>query len=172
MVYSKLIGFGRGTTHISLVQGDALAGGFEFALCSDVLIVERGAKLGFPEISLNLFPGVGAYSVLLRRVGQVLAEQLITSGKIYTAEELYEMKVVDILADYGKGEQAVSNYISKVNRSRNTYKTLYQVKRICNPISKKELMEVAKIWVDAVFQLEKRDLRRLSKIIYRQEQIV
>lgn len=169
MVHSRMTGLGRGITNISLVEGDALGGGFEFALSSDVLVAERGTKLGFPEVSLNLFPGVGAYSILVRRLGSVLADHLITSGKIYTAEELYEMRLIDILADPGKGKQAIFDYIRKVNRSPNTFKTLHKVKQICSPISKDELMEVAKIWANAVFQLENKDLRRLSKIIYKQE---
>jgi len=44
---------------ITLVQGDALGGGFECALSGNALIAERGCKLGFPEILFNLFPGMG-----------------------------------------------------------------------------------------------------------------
>jgi DSF synthase len=48
-------------TTISLVQGDCLGGGFEAALSSDILVAERHARFGFPEIVFNLFPGMGAY---------------------------------------------------------------------------------------------------------------
>ena len=51
-------------TKIALVQGDALGGGFECALASDVIVAEESAQLGFPEILFNLFPGMGAYSLL------------------------------------------------------------------------------------------------------------
>lgn len=57
-------------TTVSLVQGDALGGGFECALSSSVLIAEESARMGFPEILFNLFPGMGAYSFLLRKVGR------------------------------------------------------------------------------------------------------
>jgi len=60
----------------------------------NVLIAERGAKMGLPEILFNLFPGMGAMSFLGRRVGHHLAEKIIRSGKVYLAEELYEMGVV------------------------------------------------------------------------------
>src|SRR5437588_7625782 len=43
---------------ISLVQGDALGGGFECAMSSDVIVAEESAQLGLPEILFNLFPGM------------------------------------------------------------------------------------------------------------------
>src|SRR3972149_4441233 len=57
-------------TTISLVQGDALGGGFETALSSDVIIAEQSAAMGLPEVLFNLFPGMGAYSLLTRRIGR------------------------------------------------------------------------------------------------------
>ena len=85
-------------TKISLVQGDALGGGFECALASDVIVAEESAQLGFPEILFNLFPGMGAYSLLARRIGMRAAEELILSGKILPAAELHRMGIVDVLA--------------------------------------------------------------------------
>jgi len=46
-------------TTISLAQGDALGGGFEAALSCSVIIAERRARFGFPEVMFNLFPGMG-----------------------------------------------------------------------------------------------------------------
>jgi DSF synthase len=71
---------------ISLVQGDALGGGFESALSSDVLVAEESAQLGLPEILFNLFPGMGAYSLLSRRIGMRAAEELILSGRVIGAK--------------------------------------------------------------------------------------
>ena len=61
-------------TTISLVQGEALGGGFECALASSVIIAEEDARMGFPEILFNLFPGIGAYSFLPRKVLRRTAE--------------------------------------------------------------------------------------------------
>ena len=82
-------------TTIALVQGDALGGGFESALASNVVIAEKGVKMGLPEVLFNLFPGMGAYSLLSRRVGTSLAERIILSGKLYTSDELFDMGVID-----------------------------------------------------------------------------
>ena len=57
---------------IGLAQGDALGGGFESLLSFNVIIAERGAKFGFPETMFGLFPGMGAYSLVARRVGRRL----------------------------------------------------------------------------------------------------
>ena len=60
-------------TKIALVQGDALGGGFECALASDLIVAEESAQLGFPEILFNLFPGMGAYSFISRKLDSARA---------------------------------------------------------------------------------------------------
>ena len=65
---------------ISLVQGDALGGGFEAALADNIIVAEKSAKFGLPEILFNLFPGMGAYSFLSRRLDAVRAEKMIAGA--------------------------------------------------------------------------------------------
>jgi DSF synthase len=55
------------------------------------LIAEESSRMGFPEVLFNLFPGMGAYSFLQRKVGRRVTEELITSGNTYTARQLYDM---------------------------------------------------------------------------------
>lgn len=165
----KMSGFRKNINHICLVEGDALGGGFECALSSDILIAERSAKLGFPEILFNLFPGMGAMSILSRKVGIVTAEYLIKSGKLFTAEELHEMKVIDIIAEDGKGKEAVYEYIRKQKRYGNGYKALQKIKRLINPISKEELMKIGEIWADTALNLDEKNLLMMQKIINKQK---
>ncbi len=167
-LYTKMTIFEKGMVHITLVQGDALGGGMECALSSDVLIAERNAKMGLPEILFNLFPGMGAYSLLSRKIGGTQAERLILSGKIYTATELYEMGVVDILAENGEGEMAVYDYIKKANRSRNGRQALRMAKKCCNPVAIEELMDITTIWVDAALRLKRKDLRMMERLVSKQ----
>src|SRR5512134_2832107 len=96
---------------IALVQGDALGGGFEAALAHNVIIAERTVKFGLPEVLFNLFPGMGAYSFLSRRLDATRAERVILSGKVYSASELHEMGVVDRLIEDGDGIDAVHDFI-------------------------------------------------------------
>jgi DSF synthase len=167
-LYGNVSHLDRAITTISLVQGDALGGGFEAAMSSDVLIAERSAKMGLPEILFNLFPGMGAYSFLSRKIGGALAERMILSGRLYGAEELHELGVVDILAEDLQGEMAVYDYIRRENRAANGYRALRAVKRHVNPVTYQELMDVAEIWVDAALRLEARDLRMMTRLVRRQ----
>jgi len=157
-------------TTIALVQGDALGGGFESALASNVVIAEKGVKMGLPEVLFNLFPGMGAYSLLARKVGTLMAEKIILSGKLYTSDEMYEMGVIDILADKGEGEVEVYKYIKSANRYSNSYSAIRKVRDICNKISYDELIDIAKIWTDAAFKLTEKDLKMMGRLVNRQNQ--
>ncbi|MFI4987355.1 MAG: crotonase/enoyl-CoA hydratase family protein, partial [Alphaproteobacteria bacterium] len=120
---------------VSLVRGDALGGGFEAALSSNLIIAERSAKFGFPEMLFNLFPGMGAYSLIARRIGAAQAERMILSGRIYGADELYELGLVDVLADDGKGDEAVYEYVDQFGRRHAAHRAVYNVRRRVNPVS-------------------------------------
>ncbi len=157
-----------GVTSIALVQGQALGGGFESALAANVLIAERGAKMGLPEILFNLFPGMGAMTFLGRRIGHQKAEKLILSGKLYLAEELYEMGVVDVLAEPGAGEAAVCDYVRREEKSRNGILALRSAREVSQPVSYDELVRITEIWVDAALRLEARDLRMMERLVSRQ----
>jgi DSF synthase len=153
---------------ITLVQGDALGGGFECALSGNVVIAERGVKMGFPEILFNLFPGMGAMTLLGRKIGYTQAEKVILSGKLYSAEEMHALGAVDILAEPGEGEQAVYEFVRKETRQRNGALALRAAREIAQPISHDELMRIAEIWVDAALRLEPKDLRMMERLVARQ----
>jgi len=168
-VHGNSVAFGLPLVTIALVQGDALGGGFECALAFDVIVAERSAKFGLPEILFNLFPGMGAYSFLSRRVGPVQAEQMITSGRIYTAMELHAMGIVDVLADDGEGEVAVRDYIAKNQRKRNAYLAMYRARRRANPVTLLELRDIVAVWVDAAMELGETDLRKMCRLAAAQD---
>ena len=168
ILYANMFHFDADLTTVSLIQGDALGGGFEAALSSNLIIAERGAKMGLPEVIFNLFPGMGAYSLLSRRVGAAAAEKMILSGKLYSAEDLFDMGVIDILAEKGEGELALYKYIKKVNKSPNSYKAMAKVKDICNPVSYEELVAIANVWADAALNLTAKDLKMMTRLVKRQ----
>lgn len=168
VLYNNIRHLDSELTTISLVKGDALGGGFEAALSSNVLIAERGTKLGLPEVLFNLFPGMGAYSLLSRKVSKAQAEALILSGQLYHAEELYEMGIVDILANKNGGETAVYKYIQSANRKANSHNAIRRVRDVCDQISYEELIEIAHIWVDFALKLSHKDLRMIERLVTRQ----
>jgi DSF synthase len=152
-------------TKIALVQGDALGGGFECALASDLIVAEESAQLGFPEILFNLFPGMGAYSLLARRIGMRAAEELILSGRILPAAKLHEMGVIDVLAKDGEGPTAVREWIAKNARRRNGLQAAARAKRLVHPVTREELDAITDVWVDAAFRLQDRDLKLMGRIV-------
>lgn len=149
-------------TTITLVCGDALGGGMEAALAGNVLIAEKGSRMGLPEVVFNLFPGMGAYSLLSRKVGAKTAEQMILSGRIYTAEELYEMGIVDILAEPGGGVAAVNRYISQAGKNRAV------ADRFAAP-PYQELLDITTLWVDSALKLDEKDLQTIQILIRKQK---
>ena len=152
-------------TKIALVQGDALGGGFECALASDLIFAEESAQLGFPEILFNLFPGMGAYSLLARRIGMRAAEDLILSARMLPASRLHEMGVVDVLVPDGNGPGAVQEWISKNARRRNGIQAAFRARRCVNPVTREELDAITEAWVDAAFRLADRDLKMMGRIV-------
>jgi DSF synthase len=151
-------------TTISLVQGDALGGGFEAALTSDVIIAEETAQLGFPEILFNLFPGMGACSLLSRRIGVRAAEKLILSGDILPAYKLHEMGVIDVLAPDGQGEATVREWIAKNARRRNGMQAVHRARQFVSPITREELDGIVELWVDAAMRLGERELKMMNRL--------
>jgi len=168
VLYRNYIGHDLPVTTVSLVQGECLGGGFEAALSSDVIIAEKSARFGFPEILFNLFPGMGAYSFLDRRIGQRGAEDLIASGKIYSAEQMAAMGVIDSVVEDGQGEAGVATLIRQRGRSRNGLAGLAQARRKVHRLDFKELLDVVEIWVDSALRLNPRDLKLMQRLVSRQ----
>ena len=154
---------------VSLVQGDALGGGFEATLADDVIIAERRAKFGLPEILFNLFPGMGAYSFLSRRLDQVRAEQMIFSGRVYTAEEMHEIGLVDELAEDGMGEHALYDFIERNRRCYRSRRAVYEARRKTGSVSYEELAAITDSWVEAALNLDKSDVRRMERLAKAQD---
>jgi len=163
-MYRRICAYGSPITTISLVQGEALGGGFETALSSNVIVAERRSRMGLPEILFNLFPGNGAYSLLARRVGVRRAEEIILSGRVYTAEEMHAAGVVDVLAEDGTGEAAVQDYIRRNERRRNGLQAVFSCRQHFHPVSYEELLNIANLWVSAALRLEEKDLKLMNRL--------
>ncbi len=140
-------------TTIALVQGRAQGGGLEAALSCNVLIAERGTQMGFPEVLFNLFPGMGAYSFLSRKIAPALAERLILSGKLYEAEELYQMGVVDVLADPGEGRAKLQEYVTEAHKHSSVQRLMQRVHNTHNRVPFAELRDITELWVESALTL-------------------
>jgi DSF synthase len=165
-LYRRIKNYGSpALTTISLVQGDALGGGFEAALSSDVIIAEESAQMGLPEILFNLFPGMGACSLLTRRIGIRAAEELVLSGRILTAAELHKMGVVDVVATDGQGESAVRNWIARNAKRRNGMQAVFRARQFIHPVTRAELDGIVELWVEAALRLGERDVKMMNRLV-------
>ena len=163
VVYHMTVGFHLPLITIGLVQGDALGGGFEAALSFNVLVAEKSAKFGLPVL-FNLFPGMGAFSFLSRKLDATRAQKMILSGRIYSATELYEMGLIDVLAEDGCGEKAVRDYIAHHRRHHTVHCCIRDVGMRVNPFSLEELLDIADIWAEHAMRLEESDLRYMERL--------
>ena len=171
LIFNNAVSFGLPITTISLVQGTALAGGFEAALSSNILVAESQSKMSLPEVMFNMFPGMGAYQLLCRRVSPSMAEKIILSGKTYSAEQMFEMGVVDILTEPGQGEEAVWNYIKRhQNQSNAEWSFRQMVNDVNPPIRLEDLEKSVEHWVDTALRLNESDLKHLEFLIRVQRQ--
>lgn len=168
-LYPNIVSLDLPMVTVSLVEGAAFGGGFEGALSNNVLIAEDGATFGLPEILFNLFPGMGAYSLISRRIGSAKAERLITSGKVHTAAEMHEMGIVDELAPTGHGESKVRDFVAKQQRRFNARQAIYKVRQRYHDLAFKELADITEIWVDTAINLTASDLRRIDKLATMQD---
>jgi DSF synthase len=164
LLHDNLNDFDRDLTTISLIKGTAVGGGMEMALSSTVVIAERSAEMGLPEILFGLFPGMGAYQLLARRVGITQAEKMIKSGNMYKAEELYAMGVIDILAEDGAGEHAVTEYIARQDAAYQTNRAIHKMRRMHFQIRLDDLLAVSEWWVEAAMNLSERQLKLMQRI--------
>lgn len=171
ILHQNMNGLGLPVITIGLAQGDALGGGFESLLSFNVIVAEKGAKFGFPENIFGLFPGMGAYSLVARRIGVAKAEQMILSGKIYSAEEMHEMGLVHILAEPGEGITEVCNYIERNHRRKNGARAVYQAGQVVNPVTLKELEDIVEIWADACLELGDRDVKAMQRLVSAQNRL-
>lgn len=164
-VYHTSLNLNLPITTISLVQGAALGGGFEFVLSTDIVIAEEKATMGFPEIRFNLFPGMGAYSFLARMHGIQIAEDLITSGKVYSASELHELNIVNHLVKDGSGVDKAKQFMKKHSRHFIGMQAIQKVQQRFKPISYDELIDITKIWVDTALQITANDLKTMKRLV-------
>lgn len=159
-------------TTISLVNGTALGAGFEAALSSDYIIAEAGSEFKFPEVVFNMFPGMGSYSFLARRIPAATVEKMIINAEGITAEQLYEMGVVDMIADKGKMDDALATFIKRHKKSRITRKAVLKMRNRIFPLDKQELYDIADYWVESAFSLSERDINAMSRLVRAQTKMM
>lgn len=168
-VHAASRGFDTGAITLSMVEGSALGGGFEAALAHHFLLAQRDARLGFPEIAFNLFPGMGGYSLVARRSGMKLAEELIYKGESHTAEWYEQQGLVDVLFEPGQGYVATRTFIDTLEPKMNGVRAMLRARQRVMQLPRSELMDITEDWVEAAFCLQPKDVAYMQRLVQLQD---
>jgi DSF synthase len=153
-------------TTLSVVEGDCLGGGFECALASSMLIADEASRFAFPELSFGMFPGMGALALLLRKVSPAVARRLITGQTVYSAAELHELGVVDMVTRPGEARDVARAFMRDNVKRHAGLRGLQVAIDYALPINNEEFTAVAEEWVETAFRLAPSN-RRLMEYLSR-----
>jgi enoyl-CoA hydratase/carnithine racemase len=84
---------------IAAVNGIALGGGLEIAMCCDFIYASRSARFGLPEVTRGIIPGAGGTQTLARAIGERKAKEIILSGRQFGSEEAYSWGLINGVCD-------------------------------------------------------------------------
>lgn len=168
-VHAAARGFDTGAISIAMVEGSALGGGFEAALAHHFVLAQNNARMGFPEIAFNLFPGMGGYSLVTRRAGMHLAEELIWSGESHTAEWFEHRGLVDQLFQPGDAYIATRTFIDTIRPKLNGMRAMLRARQRVLQLTRSELMDITEDWVHSAFTIEEKDRLYIERLVMLQD---
>ena len=144
---------------IAAVDGFALGGGCELALCCDVIVASEKAAFSLPEVGLGLIPGGGGTQLLPRRVGPSRAAELIFSGRRIGADEAVRIGLAERLVPAGTARDAA--FALAVDIATKSPVSLRAAKRALRqgldvPLADGLAIE-GDAWADAAFSADRRE---------------
>jgi len=158
-----------GLVTTALVCGDALGGGFEAALACDVIVAEERARFALPEIHYGLFPGMGAYTFLSRRLGQARAERAILDSPAFRARDLYKSEVINAIAENGAGVAAMDRQLAWMSERFDAVFSVFEARRAAHPVSRAEMEDIGERWVRLAMHLPEPSLKKMKKLVKAQQ---
>ena len=165
VIYGLATAAGLPIVTLSVLTGQALGGGLEAALAEDFVLADETARIGVPEVAFNTFPGMGAVTMLSRRLGTAGAEEIISSGRVYSGHEMHQMGVVDILAPEGQARAAAIDWMMQGGSERHTRRlALAAARRRFFPVSYDELIRIVDLWVDCSLNVTPHDIRHMERL--------
>jgi enoyl-CoA hydratase len=122
---------------IAAVHGLCMGGGLELALVCDLIVADKLARFGFPELRLGLIPGFGGIPRLRRDVGNGFIRDLLFTGRTVKAESAQQAGLVSHLAGEGYALQVARSMAQQVTKF--DAETRVAAKKFLKPIPHREL---------------------------------
>jgi DSF synthase len=163
-IHNAMTGFGMNAVTIAQVEGTALGGGLEAALAHDFVLAQEDVKLGLPEMAFDLYPGMGAYPLTMRRSNRRVAEDLILSGESHSGLWFYERGIIDRTFVSGDAFTATRTLIDNLRPKLNAVRGLLAMRNRTSPVTRQELMEVTEQWVEFALMLAPDKLEYMERL--------
>jgi len=173
VVHGMATAYGLPIVTLSVISGQALGGGLEAALALDFLIADETAKIGVPEVAFNTFPGMGAVSLLSRRLGAAKAEEIIASGHVYSGQQMRDLGLVDLVAPSGEAHAAARAWMLEGGADRFARRlAIAGARRRFFPVSYDELIKITDLWVECSCDVTPQDIRHMERLASAQKRMI
>lgn len=173
LVYSYSQSLDLPIVTLCAVQGQCLGGAMEAALAFDFIIAEEDAVFGLPEVAFNTFPGMGAVTLLTRRIGPALTERMISSGETFSGRAMFDASVIDRLAPPGGARAAAVDWMREDGDAKwRRRRALAEARRRSYPITHDELRRITELWAETSTRIEERDLRHMERLVRAQQRLI
>lgn len=173
LVYSYSQSLDLPIVTLCAVHGQCLGGAMEAALAFDFIIAEEDAVFGLPEVAFNTFPGMGAVTLLTRRIGPALTERMISSGETFSGRAMFDASVIDRLAPPGGARAAAVDWMREDGDAKwRRRRTLAEARRRSYPITHDELRRITELWAETSTRIEERDLRHMERLVRAQQRLI
>jgi DSF synthase len=173
LVYSYSQSLDLPIVTLCAVHGQCLGGAMEAALAFDFIIAEENAVFGLPEVAFNTFPGMGAVTLLTRRVGPALTERIISSGETYSGRRMFDLGVIDRCAPPDGARAAALDWMREDGDAKwRRRRTLAEARRRSYPITHEELVRITELWAETSARIEERDLRHMERLVRAQQRLI
>ena len=124
---------------IAAISGACLGGGFELALCCNFRLCSEKSRLGLPEVSIGVIPGLGGIQRLTRLTGQAKALELILLGDIFSAEKALSLNIVNRVFPKENFMNNVKNFVKTLlSAKKDAIQAAISLTRLQWSVSEKE----------------------------------
>lgn len=133
-------------TTVGVIHGICFGGGFELALCCDVLIAEKTARFCFPELRLGIIPGFGGIPRLRREVGNAMIRDLLLTGRSINAKRALAAGLVSQVVPKQEGMRAAKALAAQSGKF--DPKARITAKQFIKPLPREELAREKELFVE------------------------